>query len=370
MPCITYMKRLKVLICDDSAFFRVTLRKIVESDPGFYVIDTARNGAEALDKTIRLRPDVITLDLHMPLADGLTTLKEIVGLQIAPVIVLASPTNTAPHETIDAMDAGAFDIFFKPYQTETLVNYSTMILQKLKLAAAGHIYTCIKNRKKATGFEKTTKPRKRPSPAQPVHKPAITVDLPGFKAVALGLSTGGPKSIYNVLPYLPADLNAALFVIQHMPPAFILPFTRRLESQTHLCCVETRSGMKIERGVIYVARGGCHLKLTRRPDGDIIIHHPKTPSHLFMPSIDIAMDSIFDVFGTKTIAVLMTGMGRDGVDAMLRIHQEGGYTIAESEETAIVYGMPKEAVRLGAAHEVLPDREIASQIIKAVGNNC
>lgn len=372
------MHRLKVLICDDSAFLRVTLRKIIESDPALRVIDIARNGAEAVEKAIRLKPDVITMDLHMPVIDGITALKDIVELRIAPVIMLASGSNEDAKVTMDAMDAGAFDFIFKPGETDSLINHSTFILQKLKQAAASNFYDKIDKdngrdtgrdtgRDAITSFETIAPPTplRTAAPIQSLNDPGA--GLPRFKAVAIGLSTGGPKTIFKVVPHLPAELDAAVFIIQHMPPAFVPPFAKRLNSKSRLTCVETEAGMTVKPGHVYIARGGSHLKLKRRSGGDVLIRQTQDPPCLFMPSVDIAMHSIYDVFRLKTIGVLMTGMGRDGADAMARITRDGGTTIAESEETAIVFGMPKEAIRVGGARIIAPHRDIAPEIIKAVG---
>lgn len=203
-----------------------------------------------------------------------------------------------------------------------------------------------------------------PLHTQPV--PAAVGGGLGFKLVALGISTGGPRSIFHVLPRLPQNLNAAVIVVQHMPAAFILPFTRRLESKSAMKCLETREGIKLEPGTIYVASGGYHLKLEKKIDGEVVIRQTKEPYHLFMPSIDIMMDSVIPIFGADTVGVLMTGMGRDGAEGMVKIRKAGGITIAESEETAVVFGMPQEAINRGGAEVVVPDWAIAEEIVKAV----
>jgi len=371
-------KPIKVLICDDSAFLRVTLRKIIESDPLLQVLDVARNGAEAVEKAIRLKPDVVTMDVFMPLVDGLTALKDIVRMKIAPVIMLSSFTPEDAQATIEAIEAGAFDFIPKPNEVETLEIQTATIIQKIKQAAASNIYhksfTGKQPLSAAGRISKENKsrlniPNHRSRTSSPVSAPSGTsLRLPDFKTVALGLSTGGPKSIFTVLPFLPPDLNAAVIVVQHMPPAFISTFTQRLNNHTPMDCRETETGMKIQPSKIYVAKGGVHLKLLQQKNGDIVIRHSTDPQHLFMPAIDIAMNSVCEVFGKRTIGVIMTGMGRDGAEGMLNIRKAGGITIAESEETAVVFGMPKEAIKLGGAQFILPNWEIAPHIINAVGD--
>jgi two-component system chemotaxis response regulator CheB len=352
--------KIKILICDDSAFFRVTLRRIIESDPGIQVVDIARNGEEAIEKAIRLRPDVIALDLHMPVVNGLTALKDIVRLKIAPVIMLSAATTEDAQTTMEAMEVGAFDFIVIPDEIQSMDVQSAAIIQKLKQAAASNIYGKLQKSQqpiKENDFVSflSSSPPKSFGPGGK-----------GFKVVTLGLSTGGPRSIFKVLPLLPADLNAAVIVVQHMPSTFITIFTRRLSQKTVMECIESEPGMKVEPKKIYIARGGYHLKLIQRSNNDIRIRQSKAPRHIFMPSVDITMHSVCDIFGPDTIGVLMTGMGSDGAEAMVRIADAGGTTIAESEETAIVFGMPQEAIRRGGAQHVVPNWAIADVIIKAV----
>jgi two-component system, chemotaxis family, protein-glutamate methylesterase/glutaminase len=357
-------QQIKVLICDDSAFLRVTLRKIIESDPMLRVLAIARNGAEAVEKAIRMKPDVITMDINMPVLDGVAALKDIVRLKIAPVIMLSAATRDDAPATFEAMEAGAFDFIAKPSEVDSLDNRAATIIQKIKQAAASNIYRKLE---RAAPKNSTSTPVKSMIPAKTGLKPAAAAaDVPDYNAVALGLSTGGPRSIFNVLPYLPADLNAAVVVIQHMPPAFLTTFAQRLNSKTAMECVESEPGMKLEAGKIYVAKGGYHLKLINRKSGEIVIRQTRDPKHLFMPSVDVVMHSVCDVFHHRSIGVLMTGMGRDGAEAMEHIKNSGGATIAESDETAIVYGMPQEAVKRGAAQYVLPKWDIAPIIIDIV----
>jgi len=352
--------KIQILICDDSAFLRVMMRRIIESDPGIDVIDIARNGEEAIEKAIRLKPDVIILDLHMPVVDGLTALKDIVRLEIAPVIMLSAATKEDARATMEAMEAGAFDFIAIPDEIKSMDVQSAAIIEKLKQAAASNIYGKL---------QKSQQPKKEnvkvsflssfpPKSSGPGGK--------GFKAVALGLSTGGPRSIFKVLPHLPPDLNAAVIVVQHMPAVFTTPFIQRLNRKTAVECIESEPGMKLEPKKIYIARGGYHLKLINPSNNDILIRQSKAPQHLFMPSVDITMNSVCDIFGPDTIGVLMTGMGCDGAEAMVRISDAGGTTIAESEETAIVFGMPGEAIKRGGAQHVVPNWAIADVIIKAV----
>lgn len=362
-----------VLLCNDSAILRVTLRKIIESDPGLRIIDMARNGAEAIEKTLRLKPDVVTLDVHMPIVDGLTALKDIVRLKIAPVIMLTATTREDAQATVEAMESGAYDFIPKPDEVTGLEYHAAAIIQKIKEAAHANIYSKMDRESLRPGTRANrfweTQPEVMPGQLATTDEPVPDVDdsdLPNFTAVVLGVSTGGPKSITRVLPQLPVGLNAAVIIVQHMPPAFITLLAQRLNRKTAMECVESAAEMKIEPGRIYFARGGYHLKLLRHGSGPILIRQTRTPPHLFMPSADITMNSVCNIFKHNSVGVLMTGMGRDGAEGMVSIRKSGGATIAESEETAIAFGMPQAAIRKGGAQRVLPNWDIAAEIVKAV----
>ncbi len=186
------------------------------------------------------------------------------------------------------------------------------------------------------------------------------------KAITIGISTGGPATLQEVLPQIPADVPASLFLVQHMPPPFIASFAKRLDEHCALKVVVGRSGMPVEPSVCYVAPGGMHLCLHRKMTGEVVIRTPTTPATLFVPSVGVMMASVLNIYGTDTIGVLMTGIGDDGADQMVAIKQAGGHTIAESEQTAVVYGMPREAIERGGACVVAPSYEVAGEIVKAV----
>ena len=185
--------------------------------------------------------------------------------------------------------------------------------------------------------------------------------------VAIGISTGGPRTIMDVLPLLPPNLNAAVFLVQHMPPGFTASFAKRLDSVCQMTCMEAQAGIVIQPGQIYLGKGGLHMTFYRKTSDEIILRTPKSPEHTFMPSVDIMMDSALKAFGVDLLGIIMTGMGSDGAAALARINEQGGQTIAESEESAIVFGMPKAAIDKEAAQQVLPSWDIAQAIIDIVG---
>lgn len=354
------MPKIRVLVADDSALMRKTLKSLIESDPSLVVIDTARDGEDAVQKARKLQPDVITMDVNMPKMDGLTALQIIVEEEIAPVVVVSSLTQEGSVTAFEALELGAFDYVPKPGGTVSL-NIGVVrdeLISKIKAAYEASRSTKVMRKLAAAKVKlkiDTSKKIVKPVPA--------AVD---FYAVAIGISTGGPKTIYDVLPQLPANLNAAVFLVQHMPPSFTAQYAERLDQYCQLKVVEASDGMQVSPGVVYVGKGGFHLKL-RKSDGGLKIWLSRIPKHMFMPSADVMMVSVLEHFGSKTVGVLMTGMGDDGASAMVKIKQAGGYTIAESEETAIVFGMPAEAIRRGGACEVLPSYEIAGRILRKVG---
>jgi two-component system chemotaxis response regulator CheB len=205
--------------------------------------------------------------------------------------------------------------------------------------------------------------RRHPSqpPAQCTFDPATR-----NRAIAIGISTGGPATLQEVLPKIPKDIPASIFLVQHMPPSFLAAFAKRLNDNCAITVVAARSGMVVEQSVCYVAPGGMHLCLHRKMTGEIVVRTPTVPATLFIPSVSVMMDSVLKIYGRDTIGVLMTGIGDDGADEMVAIRQAGGYTIAESEQTAVVFGMPREAIERGGACVVAPSQQVAGEILKAM----
>lgn len=351
---------IKVLIADDSALMRRMLRQIIESDPEMQVIGIARDGEDVVIKAREYRPDVITMDVNMPKQDGITALQYIVNEEICPVLMVSSLTQEGAMTTFEALELGAFDFVGKPGGTisSDMEKVAAEIIDKLKAAvyAKNRIFSKEKTIRGRRGTLKKSKKKKALSgSSQEV-----------CKAVAMGISTGGPKMIYEVVPLIPADINAALFLVQHMPPNFTPTYIKRLNEASQLEVIEARAGTRVEPGVLYVGGGGRHLNLVKNASGDAIIRLSSKPDHLFIPSVSLMMESVLRVFGNRTIGVLMTGMGTDGADGMVNIRQAGGITIAESEESAIVYGMPGAAVKSGGADIIVPIWDIAREIMRVV----
>jgi len=350
------MKKVRVLVVDDSALMRKKIKEMLDESFGIEVIDTARNGEDAIAKAEALKPDVITLDVNMPVMDGLTALRIIHEKNICPVIMLSSLTQEGANTTFQALELGAFDFVAKPSGTVSrdIETVKRELSAKVK-AAAGMGLSKLTRRTDRAVIEKHM-----------VEVPESSLSSTDFKAVCIGISTGGPKTIFEVLPHIPQDINAAIFMVQHMPVGFTESYARRLNDSCRITVKEAEAGDIVTPGVCYVGRAGNHMTMYKKMNGDVTLRLGKTPDHAFIPSVDIMMESASGVYGSKTLGVLMTGMGNDGAASMCLIKKAGGYTIAESEETAVVYGMPKEAVNRGCTDIVLPSYKIAAEICRRV----
>ncbi|MGJ5813661.1 protein-glutamate methylesterase/protein-glutamine glutaminase [Paludibaculum fermentans] len=349
------MKKIRVLVADDSALMRQTLKRIIGAAADFELVGVARDGEDAVSKARQLRPDVVSMDINMPKLDGVTALQMILQEQICPVVMVSSLTQRGTATTFECLELGAFDFVAKPDGTVSanMGLVADELISKLKAAASRGI---------VDRHQRSREPR---LPYRPPLRDAPTGSTRKM-AVAIGISTGGPATLQEVLPQIPVDVPASLFLVQHMPPSFIASFAKRLDDHCALKVVEGRSGMPVEPSICYVAPGGMHLCLHRKMTGELVIRTPTTPATLFTPSVGVMMASILSIYGADTIGVLMTGIGDDGADQMVAIRQAGGHTIAESEQTAVVYGMPREAVERGGACVVAPSYEVAREILKAV----
>jgi two-component system, chemotaxis family, protein-glutamate methylesterase/glutaminase len=351
---------IRVLVADDSALMRRILRRIIEDDSELELIDTARDGEDVVLKARELRPDVVSMDINMPKLDGISALQILVAEEICPVVMLSSLTQRGVATTFEALELGAFDYVAKPDGTVSdLGSVAGELCAKLKAAAAGG--TLGRLRRKVR-----TRSRRQPSPPSVAEASPNVERAPRFdtKAIAIGISTGGPSTILDVIPLLPASLNAVVFLVQHMPATFTNAFAKRLDAASALTVVEASAGMEVRPGYCYVARGDYHMTVHRNSAGTTLLRTPTTPETLFRPSVNVMMESVVRAFGRNTIGVLMTGIGDDGADQMVQIRAVGGYTIAESEESSVVFGMPREAIERGGADEVRPSWEVAKAILR------
>lgn len=346
----------KVLIVDDSAFMRCELTRILESDPDIEIVGTARDGSDALEKIGRYKPDVITMDIEMPRMDGLTALQHIMITYNLPVIMISSLTQEGAEISLEALRLGAVDVIGKPSGTISLdiASQEQIIIQKIKTAAG---IDCSKIHRAKAPAPKTE--------SQPPSAPVKMVRTEASKfVIAIGVSTGGPNTLMKILPQLPQDLPAAVLIVQHMPPMFTKSFADRLNRACMLSVKEAEENDPIQNGCAYIAPGDFHMTVDRTKTKLRISKNPDNTLH--RPSVDVMMKSVADTFGRKSMGVILTGMGKDGAESLKLLHDKGCVTIAESEKTAVVYGMPREAVNCGAVDHVLPNDKVADKIVELI----
>jgi two-component system chemotaxis response regulator CheB len=351
---------LKVLVVDDSALMRKHLSQLF-TGAGFDVV-LARDGLEAVDLVLAHEPDVVSLDINMPGMDGLTALSLIMAARPTPVVMVSSLTTKGASATLEALALGAVDYVAKPGGTISLTidAIAEDLIRKTKVAAHAKVRTS--NGTTGSRLAQRREPTKRES--DNVHRqPVSRAAEPGL--VLIGVSTGGPRTLEDILPQIPAEFPWPVLVAQHMPAAFTSTFASRLDNMCALRVREVAQPEVIEPGTVFLARGGTDMVVARRGDRLMALPKPESPSHLWHPSVTVLVESaLAQLPAERLVAIQLTGMGFDGADAMARLHQSGGKTIAESEDSAVVFGMPKELIERGGASAVLPAPEIARQLTR------
>ncbi len=346
--------KIRVLIVDDSAFMRTALSRMVSNDPDLWVVGTAASGNEALQKIAPLDPDVITLDVQMPGLDGLETLRCIMAQFPRPVIMVSSVTVKDADTTFSALEAGAFDYVPKQIASTSLniLHIREDLIAKIKAAAE------LRRSRDHLVLQR--------KPPRIVELP-IRAALPSTPAiVALGISTGGPKALQEILPTLPADFSVPILVVQHMPAGFTAPFAKRLDGLCAASVCEASHGEALQPGMIYIAPGGRQMTVDRSTDPRAMICLSDKPENqLHIPSADIMMQSVAAAYGPLAMGVIMTGMGSDGAQGMSAIHREGGFTLGQDESSCAVYGMPRVCAEMGILNRVVPLSRITHEILQA-----
>ena len=329
-------KRVRVLVVDDSALMRKLIPQMLAADESIEVVGTAMDGSFCLKKIEELNPNVVTLDLEMPGMNGIDTLKEILRKQPVPVIVVSSHSTDGASVTMKALGLGAFDFVPKPKDpTAHMAETARELIAKVKAAA-----DCKLKPRILPGTR--PKPEKVPAPAGAPNK-----------VVAIGVSTGGPQALEYVLSQLPGDFPAAITVVQHMPDGFTDMFARRLDEVCPLRVKEAQSGDLLQPGRVLICPGNRHMRVKRLPLGDVVVlgDEPRVNGH--RPSADVLLRSAADEYKANAVGVLMTGMGDDGAEGLGAIKKEGGMTVAQNEESCVVFGMPKAAIERGYAIRVV-----------------
>lgn len=329
----------RVLVVDDSALMRKLIPQILRRDDSIEVVGTAIDGNFGLKKIEDLSPQVITLDLEMPGMGGLEMLKEIMRRHRIPVVVVSSHSTQGASVTLKALALGAFDFVAKPHDVASrMAEVGGELIAKIKAAAQSRILRVAPLPEPVALSE--PKPQPRPG-------------LVPVRVVAIGISTGGPQALQYLLPQLPPDFPGTILVVQHMPENFTEMFARRLDETCALQVKEAQSGDLLQAGRVLIAPGNRHLKVKRLPLGDVAVlcDDPKVNGH--RPSVDVLFRSVAEEYGPKSLAVLMTGMGDDGAEGMGAVKTAGGLSIAQSEESCVVFGMPKAAIDRGYASRVV-----------------
>jgi len=338
----------RVLVVDDSALMRKLIPQILATDRSIQVVGTAMDGNFGLKKIEELKPQVVTLDLEMPGMGGLDMLKEIMRHHRLPVIVVSSHSTEGASVTLKALSMGAFDFVAKPSDVSArMPEIASELIAKIKAAAQSRGIRVAP----VTGILAPPSEKVRPDAK---NRPT--------RVVAIGISTGGPQALQYVLPQLPRDFPCAILVVQHMPEGFTEMFSRRLDEICAISVKEAQSGDLLLAGRALVCPGSRHLKVKRLPLGDIAVltDDPRVNGH--RPSVDVLFKSVAEEFREKCIAVLMTGMGEDGAQGLGVIRAAGGMTIAQSEESCVVYGMPKAAIERGYAVRVVALEALANTL--------
>lgn len=333
---------IKVLTVEDSTLIRTIINNTVKMMDGIELVGTAENGKEALLKIRELEPDVITLDMVMPVMDGLETLEKLREFSNVPVIILSARNDKST--TIRALENGAQDFLTKP---ESITKNRGKFKNELEL----RIKALADCQPQALSFSEGGK-EKRP----------MGLPIENVQAMVIGASTGGPKVISALIQSLPRSLSLPVFIVQHMPKGFTASFAERLDAVAAVPVVEAKDRMPVERGKVYVAPGGYHMVVKNHE-----IHLLDTEKiHGVKPAVDPLFESVIQTYGKKTLGVLLTGMGKDGAKGCLAIRNAGGYVLAQNERSCVVYGMPKYAAELDAVDELLSIEEIKNTINEIV----
>lgn len=344
----------RVLVVDDSAFMRRMASQIIEASGEFSVAGTARNGHDALKQIHAIEPDIVTLDVDMPELDGLSTLGYIMSETPRPVVMLSAGTTSTGHEaTFRALELGAVDFVLKPSGPISLdlERVADRLLAALRAASVAN----------PAGL--------RMLPRRAAEGGARAVDgARATAAVVIASSTGGPRALASLVPQLVRDLPAAVFIVQHMPTGFTKSMARRLDVVCPLRIDEAEAGEPVINGRVYVAPGGQHMTVVNGPDGPTIALDESAPVWGVRPAADVLFRSAAAVFGRSTVAVVLTGMGRDGAAGTRAIREAGGLALVQDRDTATIFGMPQATMQVAGADRVAPLAEIGPAIVELIGS--
>jgi two-component system, chemotaxis family, protein-glutamate methylesterase/glutaminase len=356
-------KQVSVLIVDDSAFMRKALQMMLESDPNIKVVGQARDGEEGIEKVKRLKPDLVTMDIEMPRMDGLTALREIMANNPTPVMMISSLTSDGAKATLDALDLGAVD--FIPKET----SFVSLNIVKIKEELLAKIHDIVRRKSLLMSKYRLRNKSAAGVAGKPAASAGVIAPIPVIRKrshqvnlVAIGSSTGGPPALQAVITKLPRNFPVGIVIAQHMPPKFTASLAERLNSLSQLQVKEAVDGDKIEPGVVLIAPGGKHLLVKKygAMAHAIITDEPKET--LYHPCVDVLMKSVAEQYLGAGMAVILTGMGNNGVVGSGLLKAKGGIVIAQNEETCIVYGMPRAVIEAKLVDHIAPIDSVAAEI--------
>ncbi|MGZ8394743.1 MAG: protein-glutamate methylesterase/protein-glutamine glutaminase [Nitrospira sp.] len=352
--------KVRVLVVDDSAFMRKSLTAMLEEGKQIQVVGVARNGEEAVQQVQQLKPDVVTMDVEMPGMTGLQALQQIMAKHPVPVIMVSSITMEGAQETLQALEWGAVD--FVPKQLDGVASKIAEIQKLLvsKVLDARHAGSKLK------AIPLSGQAKLAVLPTKSLSSFSVSVTR-GTKVIAIGCSTGGPQALFEIMPMIPADCPAGIVIVQHMPKSFTKPFAERLNN---LCALEVREavdGDEIKPGRILVAPGGLQFRIVKRTiTSSVVKLSPNVENHPHAPSVDIMLNSVAALYGERSIGVILTGMGHDGLEGMKAIKAAKGRTVAQDEASSVVYGMPKAVVEAGCAEKVVSLSKVIGEVMNMV----
>jgi two-component system chemotaxis response regulator CheB len=353
------MRKIRVMVVDDAVVVRRIVTDVLAADPDIEVVGTAPNGRLALAKLAQLAPDLVTLDIEMPELDGLQTLVELrKSHPRLPVIMFSTLTERGATATLEALARGASDYVTKPANVGSV----TLAMERIRDELIPKI-------RALTG--RVVLPRKPPAPPAP--RPVLSTASPRpalpvrVDVLAIGVSTGGPNALAVVIPALPADFPLPIVIVQHMPPVFTRFLADRLSSTSKLKVREGEEGGVVEPGVVWVAPGNYHMLLRRDGEQVRVGLNQATPENSCRPAVDPLFRSVADLYGNRSLGLILTGMGQDGLLGAGAIHAAGGQVLAQDEATAVVWGMPGAVVGAGLADRVLPLEQVATELVQRAG---
>jgi two-component system chemotaxis response regulator CheB len=352
---------IRVLVVDDSGFFRRRIVEILEADPSLQVVGTATNGREAIQKVMELKPDIVTMDIEMPVMDGITAVRRIMKIQPTPILMFSSLSYDGAKATLDALDAGALDFLPKRFDefSKDQEEAKRILRGRVRQIGARGLGS-----KPAAAKVATAAAGARPA-IRPQHA-AVPKRCGDFRIVAIGSSTGGPVALQQVLSQLPAEFPVPILLIQHMPATFTPAFAQRLDQQCQIHVKEAEDGEMLVKGTAYLAPGGRQMGLVDRGGKVLVRIYDGDASQHYRPSVDMAFNSVAEIFPGKVLSVVLTGMGADGREGARALKKGGSTVWAQDEDSCVIYGMPAAIVEAELADQILSLGDIGRELAKSV----